>query len=217
MNESNLRLQKIFDFVKARQEEMYFKRDDRDLFDRDLVGREYRWRHTLRVSQWGKKIAIIEGADIELVVAACLLHDIASFDVLENDNDHGRAGAIVARPFLQELGYLPEQVENICTSVAEHVDVQEPSTLEARIVTDADNIDRFGAYRVLYLCQPKIKDYLELTEFLQKRVGRLEAYLAKNPMQTKRGQEIFEEQLKFQINFFRKFIEESDSSVLPVL
>ncbi len=65
---------------------------------------------------------------MELVVAACLLHDVASFDVLPDDNDHGRVSAEIARPLLNEVGYAPEQVENICISVAEHADVENPSS-----------------------------------------------------------------------------------------
>ena len=215
--DTNTRLQRIADFVRARQKEMYLKREDRAEFDRLLVGLDYRWRHTLRVAQWGKIIAEAEGADVELAAAACLLHDVASFDVMPNDNDHGRVGAQIARPLLNETGYTPEQVENICISVAEHADVKNPSTLEARVVTDADNVDRFGAYRVLYMCLPDIGDYDKLTEKLRKRVERLESYRAKSPLYTATGQRLFAEQLDFQIAFFRKFVEEHEASVLPAL
>ena len=215
--DTNTRLQRIADFVRARQKEMYLKREDRAEFDRLLVGLDYRWRHTLRVAQWGKIIAEAEGADVELVVAACLLHDVASFDVMPNDNDHGRVGAQIARPLLKELGYTTEQVEAICYAVAEHADVKNPSTLEARVVTDADNVDRFGAYRVLYMCLPDIGDYDKLTEKLRKRVERLESYRAKSPLYTATGQRLFAEQLDFQIAFFRKFVEEHEASVLPAL
>lgn len=217
MSETNTRLQKIADFVRARQKEMYLKREDRAEFDRLLVSLDYRWRHTLRVSQWGKRIAEAEDADVELVAAACLLHNVASFDVMPDDRDHGRVGVEIARPLLNEIGYAPEQVENICTSVAEYVDVENPSTLEARVVTDADNVDRFGAFRVLYWCLPEISDYDKLTEKLRKRIERLEGYRANSPLCTPTGQKLFAEQLDFQIAFFKKFIEEHDSSILPNL
>jgi len=213
--DANTRLQKIADFVRARQKEMYLKREDRAEFDRLLISMDYRWRHTLRVSQWGKILAEAEGADVELVVAACLLHDVASFDVMPDDRDHGRAGAEIARPLLEELGYTPEQVETICYAVAAHADVENPETLEARVVTDADNVDRFGAYRVLYMCLPNIGDYDNLTEKLRKRIERIESYRAKSPLCTPTGQKLFAEQLDFQNAFFRKFVEEHDASVLP--
>jgi len=215
--DTNTRLQKISDFVRARQQETYLKHPDRAGLDRHLVDCDYRWRHTLRVAQWGKFIAEAEGADVELVVAACLLHDVASFDVMPNDNDHGRVGAEIARPLLVELGYTSAQVETICYAVAAHADMENPETLEARVVTDADNVDRFGAYRVLYMCLPDIGDYDKLTEKLRQRIERLEGYRAKSPLYTATGQRLFAEQLDFQIAFFRKFVEEHDASVLPEL
>lgn len=217
MSESNIRLQKIADFVRARQQEMYLKREDRAEFDRHLVTADYRWRHTLRVANHGKRIAEAEGADVELVVAACLLHDVASFDVMPDDRDHGRVGAEIARPLLNEIGYIPAQVENICYSVAAHADVENPKTLEAKVVTDADNVDRFYAYRVLQWCIPDIGDYEELTEKLRNRIQRLEHYKANNPLYTKTGQKLFAERLDFQIAFFKAFVEEYDLSVLPTL
>ncbi|MDO9130845.1 MAG: HD domain-containing protein [Anaerolineales bacterium] len=215
--DTNTRLQKIADFVRAHQQQTYLKHPDRAGLDRNLVDFDYRWRHTLRVAQWGKIIAEAEGADVVLVAAACLLHDVASFDVMPDDRDHGRAGAEIARPLLEELGYTPEQVEAICYAVAAHADVENPETLEARVVTDADNMDRFGAYRVLYMCLPDIGDYDKLTEKLRKRIERLESYRSKSPLCTLTGQKLFAEQLDFQIAFFKKIIEEHDASVLPTL
>ncbi|MDP2976951.1 MAG: HD domain-containing protein [Anaerolineales bacterium] len=213
--DTNNRLQKIADFVRTRQQETYHQHADRTELDRHLVHLDYRWRHTLRVSQWGKVIAEAEVADVELVVAACLLHDVASFAVMDDDHDHGRVGAEIARPLLVELGYTPQQVETIYYAVAAHVDVENPETLEARVVTDADNIDRFGAYRVLYWCLPDIDDYDKLAEKLRRRIERLEGYRANSPLCTPTGQKLFAEQLDFQIAFFRKFVKEHELSTLP--
>jgi HD superfamily phosphodiesterase len=217
MDDSNARLKKIADFVRTHQQETYDQRPDHGELDHYLSGAGYRWQHTLRVAQWGKVIAKAEEADMETVLAACLLHDIAWFDMIKDSRDHGRVGAEFIRPFLQKLGYEPKQVDDICYAVAAHVDVDHPDTLEARIVTDADNIDRFGAYRVLQWCIPEIGDYEKLADKLRERIQHLENYLQKDPLLTPTGQKLFAKQLKFQIAFFRKFVEERDSSVLPSL
>lgn len=215
--EANTRLQKIADFVRTRQEETYLKRPDRAEFDRELISLDYRWRHTLRVAQFGKLLAEAEGADVELVVAACLLHDVASFDQMENDRDHGRVGAGIARPLLVELGYTPEQVENIYYSIAAHVDVENPETLEARVVTDADNVDRFWAYRLLQWCLPDIGDYDKLAEKLRARVERLERLKSNTTLCTPSGQKLFLERLDFQIGFYKAFVEQHDLSTMPLI
>lgn len=213
--EANARLQKIADFVRTRQEEMYLKHPDRAGLDRNLVGFDYRWQHTLRVAQFGKLLAEAEGADVELVVAACLLHDVASFDQMDNDRDHGRIGAEIAQPLLIELGYTPAQDESILYAVAAHVDVENPETLEARVVTDADNLDRFWAYRILQWCLPDIGDYDKLATKLRARTEKLELLKTNYSLCTPSGQKLFIERLNFQIGFYKAFVEQHDLSKLP--
>lgn len=179
----------------------------------------YRWEHTLRVTHYGEQIARVEGADVEVVVAGCLLHDVAHFDPLEEYKDHGRKGARLSRPLLAELGYSDEQVEAICYAIAVHVDdvadFEHPHTLEADIVSDADNIDRFGVFRILQWCVPEMDDFGALAENLSKRVTHLEGYLAQNPLATPTGQELFAQQLERQIAFFKALIDEYDLSKMP--
>ena len=65
----------------------------------------YRWGHTLRVVQRGMKLAKKESADVELVVVACILHDIAKLSNKSHGLEHGRIGAKKVRPILRQIGY----------------------------------------------------------------------------------------------------------------
>jgi putative nucleotidyltransferase with HDIG domain len=218
VSKSNLRIQKIAGFARAYLDESYHKRskEDKAHLDRYLFGVNYRWQHTLRVAQFGKVIAENEGADVELVVAACLLHDIAWFDTTaENSREHGRIGAEKARAFLESLGYNQKKTKNICYSIASHVDEDNPTTHEARIVSDADNVDRFGPYRILQWCFSDIDDYEKLATKLNERIHRLEHYREENPLHTLTGQQLFAEQLNLQLRFFCEFIGEKKLSVMP--
>ena len=218
INKTNARLQKIADFAHTYLNENYQKRSKKDKanLDRYLSGVDYRWQHTLRVAQFGKVIAENEAADVELVVAACLLHDVAWFDTdAENSREHGRIAAEKARPFLESVGYNPKQIENICYSIASHVDEDNPNTLEAKVVSDADNVDRFGPYRILQWCFSDIDDYEKLATKLNERIRRLEHYREENPLSTSTGQQLFAEQLNLQIRFFCEFVGEKKLSVMP--
>jgi uncharacterized protein len=214
----NSRLQKISEFVQTYLKESYQNRSDEDKanLDRYLSNAEYRWKHTLRVAQFGKVIAENETADVELTVAACLLHDVAWFDTnAYNSREHGRIGAEKARSVLESLGYKKAQIENICYAVATHVDEYNPDTLEAKILSDADNVDRFGPYRILQWCFADIQDYDKLAAKLSERIHRLEHYREKNPLFTPTGQQLFAEQLSLQIRFFSEFVGEKELSVMP--
>jgi uncharacterized protein len=217
-SKSNTRLQKISKFVETYLNESFNNRSDKDKANliRYLSNAEYRWKHTLRVAQFGKVIAENEVADVETVVAACLLHDIAWFDTnADTSREHGRIGAAKARPILKTLRYKQAQIENICYAIATHVDEDNPDKLEAKILSDADNIDRFGPYHILQWCFADIEDYDKLASKLRERIPRLEHYRVENPLFTLTGQQLFAEQLDLQIRFFSEFVGEKELSVMP--
>jgi putative nucleotidyltransferase with HDIG domain len=218
ISKANARLQKIADFANTYLHDSYQKRSKKAKanLDRYLFGVDYRWQHTLRVAQFGKVIAENESANVELVLAACLLHDIAWFDTdAENSREHGRIGAEKARLFLKDIEYKPRIIENICYSIASHVDEDNPNTLEAKVVSDADEVDRFGPYRILQWCFSDISDYEKLATKLNERIHRLEQYREENPLYTPTGQQLFAEQLNLQIRFFCEFVGEKKLSVMP--
>jgi len=216
--ELNARLQKVSEYVQSSLNKSFQNRseEDRANLARYLSNADYRWNHTLRVAQFGKVIAENEAADVELIVAACLLHDVAWFETnADSSREHGRIGAKKARPVLKRLGYNQAQIENICYSVSTHVDEDNLDTLEAKILSDADNVDRFGPYRILQWCFADIEDYDKLTAKLSERIHRLEHYREKNPLFTITGQQLFAEQLALQIRFFSEFVGEKELSVMP--
>ena len=217
-NKTTLRIQKIADFTQAHLVESYEQRSKKDKANlkRYLAGADYRWQHTLRVAQFGKVIGENEGVDVESVIAACLLHDIAWFDTgAKNSLDHGRIGAEKARPLLESLDYSQRRIKNICYSIASHVDEDKIKTLEAKIVSDADNVDRYGPYRILQWCYSDINNYEKLALKLSERIPRLEHYREHNPLYTATGQQLFAEQLNLQLRFFSEFVGEKKLSVIP--
>lgn len=105
--------------------------------------------HVLRVARLGQRIAKAEGADVEVVRLAALLHDVP---VAEARSDHHRAAAEHARRLLTLRGVDPARVENVAHCIEAHRfrdrSVQ-PLTLEARVLYDADKLDSIGAVGVL--------------------------------------------------------------------
>ncbi len=212
---ANARLQKIVDFVLAQRKQT---ETDGTL---SLESLDYRWKHTLRVTQYGKMIAAEEKADSEIVLAACILHDLAKFIPGDHGVEHGRIGARLARPFLQTLAYSSEQIENICFSIAVHVDDKadfaHPATIESKIVSDADNIDRFGAYRVLMRFHEELNAYETLIASAEQRLLTLKKYRGRNIMGTPSGNRLFNQQLDMQIAFLERLVADSRLTVLPEL
>ena len=118
------------------------------------------------------------------------------------------------------MDYTIKQIDNICYSIAVHVDgeadFEHPTTLEASCVTDADNIDRFSAYRILQWCVPEMEQFPKLNEKLTKRVETLKEYRSRAMiLETVTGDRLFKQQLDRQIDFFEALIKDYRITTLP--
>lgn len=127
---------------------------------------DYRLEHSYRVANIAKQIAEAEGFNATYAVIAGLLHDIAYCEEWPNQEDwqnHGRRSAAIARPFLESLGLSADTVNEICYGIAIHVDDEADFEWErtpfCETVGDADNIDRFDAYRIY-----ETLEYLKFSE-----------------------------------------------------
>ena len=104
--------------------------------------------HVLRVLTLAEKIARAERADLRIVWAAALLHDVARAETAGTGRCHAQAGADRAREILR--GYPLERVEAVAHAIAAHRFRQglAPETLEAKVLFDADKLDAIGAVGV---------------------------------------------------------------------
>jgi uncharacterized protein len=190
----------------------------KDTFDKSiylndhLKDKNYRLEHTYRVANIGREIAAREGFDETEMVIACMLHDIAYCEEFGEDGwqEHGRRSAQIARPFLQELGLAEERINDICYGIAIHVDEKADfpgeKTPFALTVGDADNIDRFDAYRIhemLHYDKFLEMSFDEKAEYIEKRLTRL-CELKEIPFGTKTADELWKSRLVFYIEFFKK-------------
>jgi len=104
--------------------------------------------HVLRVLALAERIGRAEGADMEVLRAAVLLHDVARAEEERTGICHARAGAQRAREIL--AGCPPQKVEAVAEAIAAHRFRGEisPQSLEAKVLYDADKLDSIGAIGV---------------------------------------------------------------------
>ncbi len=105
--------------------------------------------HVLRVTKMGVRIAQAEGADVDVVRAAALLHDVP---VAGSGRDaHHLAAAEFADAYLRAAGMEATRIENVVHSIQAHRYRDRsvcPQTLEAKCLYDADKLDSIGAIGV---------------------------------------------------------------------
>jgi len=106
------------------------------------------FEHVLRVLKLAVRIGAAEGADIEILRAAVLLHDMARVAEDQGGPCHAKAGAQRAREIL--AGHPPEKVKAVAHAIATHRFRRSavPQTLEAKVLYDADKLDAMGAIGV---------------------------------------------------------------------
>ena len=183
----------------------------------------YRLEHSYRVANIAKQIAEAEGFDVTYAVIAGLLHDIAYCEEMVTREDrlnHGRRSAAIARPFLERLGLPENAVNEICYGIAIHVDdkadFQWERTPFCETVGDADNIDRFDAYRIFENLKWVKYDEMsiaEKTEHCKKVLERLESYKSLD-FATETGKKMWLEKLDYQIGFYKKLLLQIENSEL---
>lgn len=109
--------------------------------------------HIERVYRMAERLAKIEGADLEIVRAAALLHD-ADGTTPGSDSrlEHHLRSAEFAGSVLKAEGWPEERFQAVqhCIRAHRFRDRSEPpATLEARILFDADKLDVIGAIGVV--------------------------------------------------------------------
>lgn len=212
------RVQKTHVFLKE-----YF--ENGRWFKEHPTDKAYRLDHSIRVANICREIATREGMDEEAAVIAGLLHDVAyGMDTPEGYEwkNHGRDGARIARPFLKSLGMDMQTVNDICYAIAIHVD--DKADFEGRrtpfteTIGDADNIDRFDAWRtyetVRYQACLEEKALPEKLVWLRERLERLEE-LGTIEFATPTATAMWHDKIDFQMQFFGRLLAQIELSCLP--
>ncbi len=197
----------------------------RELLAGDATGHD--WWHIERVRRLALRLAAEEGADPLVVELAALLHDVADWK-LSGDAD---AGARHAREWLTSLGVEPAVVEHVTGIVAgvsfKGAGVPTPmSTIEGRVVQDADRLDALGAIgiarafayggsrgRALHEPEEGPRLHASFAEYRSATGSTLNHFhekllLLRERMNTAAGRRLADERHRFMEEFVRRFLAE---------
>jgi uncharacterized protein len=176
--------------------------------------------HVLRVLAMAERIARAEGADLEIVRAAALLHDVGRAQEARTGGDHAAIGAQRAREILD--GCPPDRVQAVAEAILTHRFRVErpPRTLEARVLYDADKLDAIGAIGIAraYAVAGREASPLwgEVPEHYQgdsplhtpRHEFAFKLVHIQSKMQTDTGRQIAQERHRYMVAFFRRLEQE---------
>lgn len=174
------------------------------------------WYHNLRVMSLCERIGREEGADMELLRLAALLHDIGRAEERRTGECHAEISAREAAGLLKTEGYGEELIAKVQKAIITHRFRKNnpPVTLEEKILFDADKLDSIGAVGVArafaysgVIGQPLQTELPEqhtpLKEFEQKLV------FCKERMFTRTAKQIAMERHRFMEEFFAQWQREA--------
>ena len=199
----------------------------RDRFENEYSGHDY--FHTLRVFKMATRIAECEGANVEIVQLAALLHDVDDRKISPETYD----SQANARDFLVSSGVDKNTVELICGIIREisfGANNSVPSTPEGQCVQDADRLDAIGAigiarafayggYHNRHMYHPNVKPNLNMTkeEYVKSESTTINHFYEKlfkltALMNTKTAIQIAVERENYMKEFVDEFLDEWDGN-----
>ncbi|MGA2112052.1 MAG: HD domain-containing protein [Anaerolineales bacterium] len=187
--------------------------------------------HVLRVLVLAEQIGRKEGADLEILQAAVLLHD-ACRDAAEGvaEEGHQETSAKFAKEVLTRDQWPDEKIEQVLHCIRTHrfrTSAAPPQTREAKVLFDADKLDAIGAVgaaRAVAFAALAHQPIYSSPSVTFREEGRLEAgephsayheYLYKlrqipERLQTASGRRLAKKRLRFLDQFFQRLANESE-------
>ena len=157
--------------------------------------------HTMRVYKNALLIAKdYPECDLELVSLSALLHDADDYKLFRTENNYN------ARSFLSEQGIENEKADMIC-EIINQISFSKnrgkaPSSIEGKIVQDADRLDAMGAIGIARTFAFGGKNKRSLNDSVSHFYEKL--LLLKDEMNTERGREL----AKTRHSFLELYLEE---------
>ena len=129
-------LMKIIDSIQS---------EIKEIMDNDSA---HDFEHVLRVYKNAQKICKKEKANEKLILSAALLHDIVSYRKSDKRSKLSSIeSAKKSKQILKKYDFTSDEITIICDAIKDHSFSQNkiPSTIEGKILQDADRLDALGA------------------------------------------------------------------------
>lgn len=147
----------------------------KDFSTKGLV--HHNWHHILRSLTTAIIIGEAEKANMKIVLASALLHDIGRL-YPQLETNHHEAGAKIASKYLKNVGFADEEIREITHCIRAHGPrgLEEPKTFEAKVVYDAEvlscSVGYIGVARVFdYFMREEGAGVKEMMEIPSGRKG----------------------------------------------
>ncbi len=167
--------------------------------------------HVERMTAWCQLLGPKVGADMEVLLAGALLHDVG---VVINRKNHYTVGRARAAEILKEVGFPEEKIEDALHVLEAHSRYggPDPQTTEAKVGQDADALEYIGAIGILRALVRGLNDgsfngrISDFPEFLKSILAKVE-----DTFHTKEAEAIGRSRLEYMKIFIERIEKELKS------
>jgi len=165
------KIKKIYDYAKTKYDQANLN--------------QHNFEHVIRNLFIALVIADTEkNVNYSVLVSGVLLHDIG-FTERASSKDHALKGAEIIKRDLPEFGFSENEIKEICHCVKEHS--SKPKSLEAKILFDADLLEKSDFFAGFYRAQNECK--MPLDKFINGAIKMILEF-KKNGFYTEKAREI---------------------------
>lgn len=177
--------------------------------------------HTKAVVELALELAEKEGADKEIVETAAWLHDIGKMKKEATVGKHHIFSVEIAERLLKEQGQDKEFIAKVCQCIKEHMgpyfqglineikeaglteaDIPRPSTIESKVVYDADMINFMGPFGTAKIIFLESKKGTPFSDVIKQRTKMPKIIF--DDLKTESGKELGKKELEFIETFMKK-------------
>lgn len=180
----DFRIKKVYDYAKKKYNKANLQ--------------QHNFEHVLRDLYRALIIAGTEkGVNYSILIPAVLLHDIGLTE--SKHQNHEEAGILIIKRDLPKLGYSKKEVEKIAHCIESHDSKIKPETIEAKILFDADKLEKSGVGGVFNFYRVQQETKHPINKWIERGIIRAEGSI-KEGFYTKKAKEIskngFQERIK---------------------
>lgn len=180
----DLRIKKIYDYAKEKYNKANLPQHNLEHILRDL----YR---ALIIAETEKEVNYF------ILIPAVLLHDIGGTE--GKHQNHEETGALIIKRDLPKFEYSEKEIEKIAHCVESHDGKIKPETIEAKILFDADRLEKSGIGGVFSFYKAQQESTTPMDQWIERGIIRTQKFI-KEGFYTKKAKEIskngFQEYIK---------------------
>ena len=164
------------------------------------VNGSHGFEHTKRVIRISKFLGEKLGAEMDILLPAAILHDIA-----RQEENHALEGSKMSEEILKKLDLESGKIRAICEAIKTHSFSagREAESIEAKILSDADKLDALGAIGIYRTAMYNGKNSNNFEDFLSHFDDKL--LKLKDLMYTDEGYKLALVRHNYMIEFLNRF------------